>query len=215
MAYKTRCIQAGLAYHVTQRGSNKQAVFFETSDYQIYLRLLRNNHKESGVKILAYCLMPNHVHLIVRPEFDDSLGVFFRRVHGQYSRYINLKEGRTGHLWQNHYFSCVLSDTHLIHALRYVEHNPVRASLAEHPETFQWSSAAAHLGAMDVAQVLDLEFWEAQGGADAWRALLAASEEQLEERRLRACTFTGRPYGDDLFIQAQEESNKKVNLAAA
>jgi putative transposase len=205
MSSTNRCIQPGLAYHVTQRGSNKQAIFFETFDHRTYLRLLRDNQQDCGVKILAYCLMPNHVHLIVRPEFEDSLGVFFRRVHGSFARYINLKEGRSGHLWTNRYFCCSLSATHLRRALHYVEHNPVRAGLAARPEDFPWSSAAAHIGRSDNANVLDLEFWQSEGGASAWREMLATPQEILEGRILRACTFARRPFGDDDFVKAESE----------
>lgn len=194
MAHGYRNIQAEQTYHITQRGTNQQQVFFEPADYTSYLRLIKKNLSTAGVKILAYCLMPNHVHLIVRPDFDDSLRLFFRRVHGDYARYINLKEGRTGHLWQGRYFSCALSNDHLPRALRYVEHNPVRAHLADRPESFPWSSAAAHLGAPDHSEILDLAFWNAQGGADYWKFLLATNEELLLERALRASTYSGHPF---------------------
>ncbi len=204
MAYGNRFIQPGFAYHITQRGSNKQRVFLDESDYSVYLRFLRDNHQEAGVSILAYCLMTNHVHLIVRPEFEDSLSALFRRVQGHYARYINLKNGRSGHLWQNRYYSCVLSQTHLLRALRYVEHNPVRAQLTDKAGSYAWSSAAAHLGAPDPSQLLDLDFWRAEGGAETWQDLLATPEELNEQRRIRACTATGRPLGDETFLKMQE-----------
>ena len=87
MPRNARCVEPGLAYHVTQRGSNRQRVFFSASDYRMYLSLLREQIAYAEVRVLAYCLMTNHVHLVVVPERADSLAVLFRRVHGRYAQY--------------------------------------------------------------------------------------------------------------------------------
>jgi putative transposase len=98
----------GLPYHVTQRGTNRQRVFFSPTDYKMYLSLLRDQLGDTETSVLAYCLMTNHVYLVVVPQRDDSLAVLFQRVHGRYSQYLNTRRRRTGHLWQQRHFSRAL-----------------------------------------------------------------------------------------------------------
>ena len=111
MPRNARCVVPGLPYHVTQRGTNRQRVFYSPTDYKMYLSLVREQLDDAECRILAYCLMTNHVHLVVVPERSDSLAVLFRRAHGRYSQYLNVRH-RTAHLWQQRYFSCPLSESH-------------------------------------------------------------------------------------------------------
>lgn len=206
MARNSRLIEPGLSYHVTQRGTNRENVFFTIQDRETYLVRLRANLGDAGVRVLAFCLMTNHVHLVLVPERADSLAVLFRRAHGQYAQYLNARRGRSGHLWQNRFFSCPLAGAHLWRAIRYVEANPVRAGLVRRPEEYRWSSAAVHLtGVADGSGVLDLGFWERAGGAETWRELHAAPEEPAEVNLLRRCTYSGRPYGGEEFVAEMEE----------
>jgi len=115
--------------------------------------------------------------------------------------YFNAQRQRTGHLWQNRFYSCALDERHLRIALRYVERNPVRAQLVEHPAEYRWSSAAAHLGHKPAPPFLDLSFHAQAGGMAGWAALLAEPEELLSTRALERATFTGRPAGDAAFTQ--------------
>jgi putative transposase len=130
-----------------------------------------------------------------------SLAVLRRRVHGRYAQMINARRTRTGHLWQNRFFSCPLSPSHLLRALAYVEHNPVRAGMVQCPEEYRWSSAAAHLGlAKDRMGLLDQDFWNEWGGAAGWRELLMTPQEAMDLRLLRRSTYVGRPYGGEDFL---------------
>jgi len=211
MPRNQRCVLPGQAYHITQRGTNRQRIFFTDSDRSTYLRLLAQNLGDADARILAWCLMPNHIHLIALAGRDDSLSVLLRRVHGRFAQMINARRLRSGHLWQNRFYSCALSPTHLWRALAYVERNPVRAALASRPELYRWSSAAVHLGlAADRYSLLDKEFWAANGGASAWAELLAATEQSLDLRLLRRCTFAGRPFGDDEFTALFERRFQRV-----
>jgi putative transposase len=206
MARNARCILPGLPYHVTQRGTNRQKVFFSTSHRKIYLSLVARHLDDAGVRVLAYCLMSNHVHWVVVPERADSLAVLFRRVHGAYAQAINAGMGRSGHLWQNRFYSCPLSGAHLWVALRYVEANPVRAGLVGRAEEYRWSSAAAHLGdGRDGAGVLDADFWERSGGSATWREMHTAREQEDQVHLLRRCTYAGRPFGEESFVVQMEE----------
>ena len=131
MPRRARCVLPGVPYHVTQRGVDRQATFSLDEDRQTYLRLLRENLSEADVRVWAWCLMGNHVHLVLLPGREDSLSLLLRRVHGPYAQYYNTRWGRTGHLWQNRFFSCILGLEHLWAALAYVERNPVRAGIVE------------------------------------------------------------------------------------
>ena len=118
---------------------------------------------------------------------------------------VNARRLRSGHLWQNRFFSCPLSTTHLRRVFAYVERNPVRAGLVAEAGQYQWSSAPIHLGLVrDRLQLADVEAWRQQGGAEAWRSLLAAPEEASSVRLLRRCTYAGRPFGDGAFVDSLE-----------
>jgi putative transposase len=206
MPRNARCVVPGLPYHVTQRGSNRQRVFYSPTDYKMYLSLIREQLADAQCRVLAYCLMTNHVHLVVVPERDDSLAVLFRRVHGRYSQYLNTRRHRTGHLWQQRYFSCPLADSHLWVALRYVEQNPCRACMVKAPADYRWSSAAAHLGqGKDRSGLLDMTFWERAGGAGTWSEMHVAETGPDQVLLLRRCTYAGRPFGGEEFVNRLEQ----------
>ena len=123
--------------------------FFCDEDYREYLSLLEHWCGEFEVRIWAYCLMPNHVHLILVPSTADGLRRAVAEVHRRYTRMINFREGWRGCLWQGRFASFVMSETHLMGAVRYVERNPVKAGLVERAEDWPWSSAADHCAACD------------------------------------------------------------------
>ena len=205
MPRNARCVVPELAYHVTQRGTNRERVFFTASDRSAYLALLQENLADTETRVLSWCLMTNHVHLVLVPTREDSLEVLLRRVHGRYAQMVNTKQRRSGHLWQSRYFSCALSTSHLRRALAYVERNPVRAGLVAQAEQYKWSSAAVHLGLTpDRLHLADAEFCQQEGGIEAWRSLLMTPDELNTVRLLRRCTYAGRPFGDDAFVESLE-----------
>ena len=129
-----RVVAVAVPHHVTQRGNNRQQVFFTDSQRCLYLALLRQHAQRNHLEILGYCLMPNHVHAIVAPLVQTSLGHTFGRARSAYSRHLNRARNRSGHLWQNRFYSAPLGESHLIAALRYVDLNPLRAGLVGCPE---------------------------------------------------------------------------------
>jgi putative transposase len=206
MPRNARVVAPGLPYHITQRGTNRERVFFTVGDRALYLRLIRESQEDAGVRVLAYCLMTNHVHFVVIPEREDSLALLFGRANGRYAQAVYIRKGRSGHLWQARYHSCVMSEAHLWIGLRYVEENPCRAGLVREVADYRWSSAAVHLlGQADGSRVLDLEFWERAGGAATWAEMHAAEGRQEQLAALRKCTYAGRPFGDEAFVTAMEE----------
>src|ERR1700749_4570045 len=141
-----RIVIPGVPHHVTQRGNNRQDVFFVDDDRISYLKILGSQCRRYGVAILAYCLMTNHVHHLLIPKTSDALAKALGRTHWLYTQYINRLHGRSGHLWQNRFFSCAMDDEHTLLAARYAEKNPIRAGICRLARRWRWSSAAAHCG---------------------------------------------------------------------
>jgi putative transposase len=197
----------GVAHHVTQRGNNRQAVFLTDDDRRLYLKLLGEEARRHGVSILAYCLMDAHIHLIVVPERTDSLARGLGRAHFRYAQTFNRHHRRSGHLWQNRFFSCPLEGDHFWHALRYVERNPVRARLTRRAWTYPWSSATAHIGRRVTeidSGVLDLAAWAELSLGRDWQAELTRREAQEEVERLRRHSQTGRPLMSETYLKVLE-----------
>ena len=192
----------GFPHHITQRGNRRQQTFFCDEDYQGYLDLLAEWCGALEVRILAYCLMPDHVHLIAVPESSDGLRRAIGEVHRRYTRMVNFREGWRGHLWQGRFASCVLDEAHLLTAARYVELNPVRAGLIETPSRYRWSSAAAHVRGRDDAVVRVAPLLEL---VPKWRAFLARVLREEDIELLRAHERTGRPLGDEEFLATLEQ----------
>jgi putative transposase len=189
---------------VTQRGNNRQAVFFADDDRRAYLALLKQRCQVHGLQILGYCLMTNHVHLIAVPQTEDALAKAIGRTHYLYTQYINRLHGRSGHLWQNRFHSCPMDDIHLWRAMSYMERNPVRAKMVRVAWRYRWSSAAAHCGSKDESGLLDLAAWFKEWRAARWQAELRRSEDAAEVKQIRRCLQPGRPLASDRFISKLE-----------
>jgi putative transposase len=196
-----RIVVADCAHHVTQRGNHRGNVFDDDQDRAVYLDLVRENASNCYVSIHGYSLMPNHVHWLVTPRKEDSLATAFGRAHYRYSNYFQAKRRTTGHLWQNRFFSCPLSEDQLERAMRYVEQNPVRAGLVRAAEDYRWSSARVHLEGRDERQLLDLHTWRMLCRAEEWRDLLRWVPDRAEWEDLERCTFGGKPLGAEGFRQ--------------
>ncbi|MGB2823526.1 MAG: transposase, partial [Phycisphaerae bacterium] len=149
MARLARVVAPGYPHHVMQRGNRRQKTFFSVGDYSAYLELLAEWCGKCGVEVWAYCLMPNHVHLVVVPATADGLRRGIGEAHRRYTRRINFRKGWRGHLWQGRFASFVMDEDYLLEAVRYIEMNPVRAGLAATADAWRWSSAAAHVAGRD------------------------------------------------------------------
>ena len=201
MTRLARVVIPGLAHHVTQRGNGRQQVFFRDADYARYLQLLTASCAATRVSCLAYCLMPNHVHLILVPDTDDGLRRCLSVVHRAYAGALHARLGRSGHFWQGRYGSVPMDELHLYEALRYVLLNPVRARLTVTADAWRWSSARVYLAG------------ESDGLTTPWRLLgligdmpryLAARPDAVRLERLRVAETIGRPAADDDFLQRLE-----------
>ena len=200
----------GCPNHVTQRCNRRQATFLREEDYRVYLDLMAEWCSRRGVAIWAYCLMPNHVHLIAVPESVESLARGIGEAHRRYTRYVNFREGWRGFLWQGRFSSFVMDERYLLAATRYVELNPVRARLVRKPTAYEWSSARAHVtGEAGRFKGLDWSVWREAGGLEGWRELIERKGDMREEMLLRRCTYAGRPYGEEEFVKGLEEEFRR------
>ena len=170
MARKPRFSIPGVPQHVIQRGNNRQPCFFADEDYRIYLDYLAESAARHECQIHAYVLMTNHVHLLVTPLGEHSIAHMMQRLGQRYVRKINVKYRRSGTLWEGRYkASLVESESYLLTCMRYIELNPVRAAMVEHPAEYRWSSyrVNAQVGANDL--IMPHEVYQRLGRTDAER----------------------------------------------
>jgi putative transposase len=201
MARISRIVILGVPHHVTQRGNRKEKVFFEDGDHARYLAFLKEGAEKSGTSIWAYCLMPNHVHIIAVPSHADGLRALFADAHRRYTNYVNWRHGWTGHLWQGRFGSAAMDEDHLAEAVRYVLLNPVRAGLTKRAEDWPHSSIKAHLsgtpdGLVETAP-LAARFGDLRG--------LLAAEPIRPFDALRQSETSGRPLGTDEWVMSLEK----------
>jgi putative transposase len=210
MARRPRLAVPALPHHVIQRGNNRQPIFFGDADYRYFLASLSNAKTRYPCRLFAYVLMTNHVHLLVEPLEREHLSLLMQSVGRRYVRYINDSYGRSGTLWEGRFKSAVVShDAYLLACCRYIELNPVRARIADRPETYPWSSARFH-GWGTPNPLLDENPAYASLGATgpqrqgAYRAWLAAGVPTAEWRTIREATQKGLMVGSDKFQREVE-----------
>ena len=200
MARIARVVIPGIPHHVTQRGNRRQRVFFCDDDYLLYRRLMTEFCRKHDVRVLAYCLMPNHTHLVLTPAGADGLRKAVGEAHRRYTRHVNFSHGWRGYLWQGSFASFPMDDAHMYRAVRYIELNPVAANLCRRPEHWPWSSARAHLG-IEEDELVDIMPLAAQ--ILGWEEYLAEGTDHDPEVFLRH-ERTGRPLGSESFISELE-----------
>jgi putative transposase len=176
--------------------------FFRDEDYQAYLALMSEWCRRFHVDIWAYCLMPNHIHLIAVPETEEGLRQAIGEAHRRYSAMINRRQRWTGHLWQGRFSSFPMDEKYLLAAAKYIEMNPVRANLSADPYSWKWSSATAHAEAKDdnlvkVSPLLDM--------VGDWRMFLSHANDE-DADKIRRHERTGRALGSDSFLESLERS---------
>jgi len=202
MPRMARVVIPGIAHHVTQRGHRREDVFFSDADRRRYLELLGQYASEHALAVQAYCLMTNHLHLIVVPATPESLSRALKPVHLRYAQETNHRRQVSGVLWGGRFFSCPLDERHFWSAVRYVERNPVRAGLERQAWRYPWSSAAAHCGLRrDPLLSGELEQSDEIGH---WQSWLCDEDDEEALATLRRCTRTGRPAGGESFVKKLE-----------
>ena len=201
MARIARVVVPEFPHHIIQRGNRRQKVFFNEDDYSEYLRLLNCYSQRFKVDILAYCLMPTHIHLIAVPQRDGSLARAIGETHRNYTRFINFRERWRGYLWQGRFSSYVLDEGYLITATRYILLNPVKAKIVKQPCDYKWSSARHH---MMIDNNFPLRDSLLKGLIGDWKKFLNTASGKDDLRLLQLHERTGRPLGGNSFIEKLE-----------
>ncbi len=198
-----RVIATEYPHHITQRGNNRATVFFDDEDRQTYLKLLAGYAAKHHFQVWAYCLMNNHIHLLVVPEAETSLARGIGLTNQVYTQYLNRKLNQSGRVWQNRFFSCVVENTKYLWAVaRYIERNPLKAGLVEKAEAYRWSSAKAHISGAD-DNLLGATSWLSPHEQSAYAEFVATEDEETDDV-IRKATRTGRPFGSESFVDLLE-----------
>lgn len=200
-----RTVFAGVPHHVTQRGNRREDVFFTDDDRHLYLEWLNEYSERHEVDVLAYCLMTNHIHLVLVPSTGTGLQQVLKPLHMRYAQHVNRHRGWKGHVWQGRYFSSPLDESYTWAAIRYVERNPVRARMVRKAERYLWSSAAGHCGLKDDEVLTKKAKWQKRfDEIEDWSSWLAEGESSEELGNLRRNVDKGLPCGTESFIRKLE-----------
>jgi putative transposase len=205
MPRPVRLIAPGVAVHVIQRGNNRVACFRNDNDYLMYLAHLRHLAEKYDCAVHAYCLMTNHVHLLLTPQVAGACTALMRDLGQRYVHYFNHRHERTGTLWEGRFRSCIVqSARYVLGCYRYIESNPVRARMVDHPTGYLWSSYAVNSGMRSdplvtahpeyLALAADVEARQA-----AYRALFDERLEPLLEKAIRDATNGGYALASEAF----------------
>jgi putative transposase len=210
MARLARVVIPGIAHHVTQRGNGGARTFFGNDDYAFYRDLLAEHCRAADIAVWAWCLMPNHVHLILVPSDVDGLRRALAAVHRRYAGVIHARRKRTGHFWQGRFGAVAMDEEHLAAALRYVSLNPVRGRRVARAQDWRWSSTRAHLTGKDDGITARAPIRERIPPFADLLATKPDDEESESFARLRAAESIGRPLGDDRFLARIERVTKRI-----
>ncbi len=220
MPRKPRFIIPGVPVHLVQRGRSKKPVFYQYNDYLVYLQRLKEAAERYQCQIHAYVLMTNHIHLLVTPEEKQGISAMMQYVGRQYVPYINKTYGGSGSIWDGRYKANLVQDeAYLLTCMRYIELNPVRASMVKSPQQYPWSSFHRNgMGRVDPL-VLPHRLYRSLGNTERSRqmAYLALFKAHIGENKLssirKACQ-TGTPLGNEFFRREVEtELGCKVGQA--
>lgn len=201
-----RPIADGLVYHVINRGNARQPVFFRDEDYLAFLKAIGDLKQRKPFELYGYCLMPNHVHLLVRPH-EVSISRIAQSLLVSHTQRYHRCHQTSGHVWQGRFKSPVVQyDDHLLCVLRYIEANPVRAKMVASAGEFRWSSFAAH-GQGEPNDLLDpVTGYEALAAYPAvrrrrWSDWVHQASSEAETQAIRRSNETGLPYGDAAWVK--------------
>ena len=220
MPRQARIVLPNCPHHIIQRGHNRQVVFVSEDDYFYYLDNLAEWKGKLGCKVYAYCLMTNHVHLVIDPGDDpDNLGLLMKRIAGRQTRYVNKIEKRSGTLWEGRYKSSPINaNEYLLACCRYIEMNPVRAGMVEDPSLYLWSSCSSKVG-FDADSWFDLDpFYLSLGNTPTQRAekyakWLRETVSDLEWKLIREATQRGQLTANGKFTrEILEKIGRRLEL---
>jgi putative transposase len=196
MPRNPRASRGGYCYHVLNRGNARRTIFHKDGDFAAFVQLLRQAGERIPVRLLAYCLMPNHFHLVLWPRHDGDLSDYMRWLLTAHVRRYHQHYHSSGHVYQGRFRSFpVQEDDHLLTVLRYVERNPVRAGLAARAQDWPWSSAAPTRPGSPTRDDGPLP------RPPGWLDHVNAAQTEAEVAALRECVRRRRPCGDAGWVE--------------
>ncbi len=202
MPRSSRIVVPDVPHHVIQRGNRQQRIFLDDEDRRAYVSMLANSLTKSGTDCLAWCLMDNHIHLILVPRVADGLRAPLASTHTNFAQWINRKYEVSGHLFQGRFASYAMDDAHCMVAIRYIETNPVKAGLVAHGEDWKWSSARAHID-QGADALTSWSALERRGLAlGNWSGMLANGLEAAQE--IETALKSGRPRAEADWLKAKQ-----------
>jgi putative transposase len=210
MPRRARVSLPGVPLHLIQRSNNRSVCFYADEDYQFYLQHLAEQADKHGCAIHAWCLMTNHVHLLLTPHRAESVGLLMKGLGQRYVQYINRTYRRSGTLWEGRFRSCLVQDdAYLLSCYRYIEVNPVRAGMVEHPAEYRWSSYRANAQAERHLLCKPHPLYIAHGNspearASAYRELFRHELDPGLVDQLRAATNGNYAFGNQRFTEEVE-----------
>jgi putative transposase len=202
-----RVVIPGCPHHIIQRGNRRLKVFFSEADKATYLTLLKRQIDKHGLRIWAYCLMDNHVHMVAVPTTKDGLAKAISETHRKYTCLINIREDWKGYLWQGRFVSYPLDDRNCYSVIRYIERNPVRAGIVAKAEDYRWSSARPHVEKTDDRLLSQCPL---ESTIRDWVSYLRQLDRKEDVRVFGDHEHTGRPLGSDDFIRKLEQLTGRI-----
>jgi putative transposase len=209
MPRTARIVAAKEAHHIYQRSAGKRVLFSSDKDRLKYLDTLRAACDKFCVEILAFSLLKNRIHLILRPKTSRGLAQVMGRTHLSYSRYMNTRRPSDSSIWQGRYQSCPVDKRRLLTVAQFVECQPVYDKLVAVAGKYRWSSASAHISGKDDLELLSLKPWPEKKLQSGWRQMLKKSMDDATKKEIQVSTQTGRPWGGDAFIAGLEKKFRR------
>ena len=220
MPRRARMYIPGYAYHLVQRGNNRKACFFEEENYRVYLGYMSEVMPRYGISLHAYCLMTNHIHLLITPEHEDSISNLMKVVCSRYGQYINKKYSRTGTLWEGrHKSSAIDAESYLLKCYRYIELNPVAAKMVKRPDEYKWTSYHYHAWGDQNPLISANEFYMDLGQnkkqrCSKYRELFKEALSLEDIHAIRQMAHYSMPLGPDAFIeQIERKTGRRIGFA--
>ena len=215
MPRKQRFYISGVPAHVMQRGHNREPIFFAENDYREYLKFLKRAAEQYECKIHSYVLMTNHVHILLTPLTDKSISLFFQSLGRLYVTYINKTHQRSGTLWEGrHKGNVIETQNYFLTCMQYIELNPVRAGMVNHPADYPWSSYLANAkGQSNAILTAHDEYLSlAKGQAERQKNYRRLLESKMNTQLLtdfRESIQSGTALGSNVFIEEIEKTLKR------
>lgn len=212
MARQARTIIPGQAMHVMVRGNNRETLFFNDSDRRTYLDWLREAAKQFGSAVHAFALMPNHVHLLMTPQNEDSLAKTMQSLGRRYAQYFNQQHHRSGTIWEGRYRSSLIDPDYFLRCQRYIELNPVRAGFESNPQDSTWTSFASHIGGNAEPWLVDHQHFWKLGNTPferqmTWAGFVKEGAPHWEDREITEALVRSKPWVSDIYAKSVLKDN--------